>query len=401
MKVAIFTNAYRPLVSGVVNSVELIRRGLIRTGNIPYVFAPHAGDYKDTQAGVWRFRSVSLTQKVEFPIAIPYSTRIFPMIPRMGIDVIHTHHPFLLGEVGAFFAKHLQVPLVYTFHTQLEKYAHYIPLPSDLVRKAARDYVTAYTKKCSCIICPSPAIRGLLDEYGVTCRVEVLQNAIDVKAYRKADGSSIRRSLGLTDELLCIFTGRMGIEKNLSFMLRSFKKAHSHFPKLRLMLLGDGPIWEELKLQAIDLDIADYVFFPGRVSYAEIPAYYAAADLFVMTSTTEVKPLAVLEGMAAGLPVIAVDACGTGDTVTNGHDGLLSECNETAYTAIWEKAAQDDALRETMGKNAALTAEQYSLDNYMQKLLALYRELGAKDTPRGSHHNLPKTFQLPGLPNLP
>lgn len=383
MRVAIFTNAYRPIVSGVVNSVYLIRKGLLRSGHKPFVFAPKVPGYREEQSGVWRFHSLNLTNKVNFPVAIPYSSKLFTLIASLGANVIHTHHPFLLGDVGARFAKFLKIPLVYTFHTQLEKYAHYVPLPSPLVRKAAREAVTRYTRKCDCVICPSPQIRELLDEYEVNCRVEVLQNAIDVTSFAKADGSKIRQQFGLNDDhLLCIFTGRMGLEKNLSFMLRAFKRVHEDSSNIRLMLLGDGPILEDLRNEAHNLGIGDYVFFPGRVSYTEIPQYYKAADLFVMTSTTEVKPLAVLEGMSAGLPVIAVDACGTGDTVTDGIDGLLSPCEEEAYAHILAKAVKEDGLRHSMSLQAQETANTYSIENYTQKLVKLYKEVGAQETPR-------------------
>ncbi|MGM9993007.1 MAG: glycosyltransferase [Candidatus Bruticola sp.] len=392
---AIFTNAYRPIVSGVVNSVYLIREGLLRTNNTPFVFAPKVSGYKEEHSGVWRFNSLNLTRKVEFPIAIPYSSHLFALIASMGLNVIHTHHPFLLGDVGAHFAKFLGIPLVYTFHTQLEKYAHYVPLPNKLVCKAAREAVYKYTSRCDCVICPSPSIRGLLDDYGVTCRVEVLQNAIDVRSFAKADGQAVRKQLGLTpDHVLCIFTGRMGLEKNLSFLLRTFQRVHSNQPQVRLMLLGDGPILEDLKQEADDLGVAPYVFFPGRVGYTEIPSYYKAADLFVMTSTTEVKPLAVLEGMAAGLPVIAVDACGTGDTVTDGRDGLLCSCDEDAYTNILTKAVAESEQRLAMGRNAVQTASTYSLENYMEKLLKIYREVGAKDTPRNKAANIFNSGEL-------
>ena len=379
MKVALFTNAYRPIVSGVVNSVDLIRKGLLRAGHIPFVFAPQVPDYKEEHAGVWRFRSMSLTRKVEFPLAIPYSSRIFALIPKMGINVIHVHHPFLLGEVGAYFAKQLGVPLVYTFHTQLEQYAHYVPLPADLVRWAAREHVAAFTKHCDCIICPSPSVRGLLDDYGVTCRVEVLQNAIDVRAFQNASGERLRRELQLEPEhVLAIFTGRLSLEKNLSFLIDAFNQVHARHPQLRLMLLGDGPIMEELKQEVLEYGLEGQVFFPGRVSYDKIPEYYAASDLFVMTSTTEVKPLAVLEGMASSLPVIAVNACGTGDTITHGVDGLLSPCDKAAYCQILEQATADQQLRQKLGASARQTAQQYSLDAYTDKLVALYREVGAK-----------------------
>jgi len=81
LRVAIFTNAYRPVVSGVVNSVDLIRKGLLRQGHKAFVFAPQVAGFREQHSGVWRFLSISLTRKVEFPLPVPYSTRIFPLIP--------------------------------------------------------------------------------------------------------------------------------------------------------------------------------------------------------------------------------------------------------------------------------------------------------------------------------
>lgn len=376
MKIAFFTNAYRPTVSGVVNSVDVMRKGLMSAKHTPFIFAPETPGYREEHAGVWRFPSMNLLRKVEFPLAIPYSKRLFALIPRLSLDIIHVHHPFLLGDVGSYFAKQLKLPLVYTFHTQLEQYAHYVPLPQELVRWAARERVASFANNCDCVICPSPSIRNLLDEYGLNCRIETLQNAIDIKAFSKCRDRALRKSLGVTPEcVLAIFTGRLSPEKNLTFLLQACQEVHKRHPELRLLLLGDGPSKENLQEQATQLGLANVVLFPGKVAYHLIPSYYAAADLFVMTSTTEVKPLAVLEAMASGLPVIAVDACGTGDTVTHEHDGLLCRCNLADYVHILERAVSDSSLRQTLGSEAKCTAQSYSIENYISKLTSIYEQL--------------------------
>lgn len=378
MRVGIFTNAYRPLVSGVVNSIDLIRKGLLRRGHKVFLFAPEYRGYREEHSGVWRFRSLSLTRRVDFPLPIPFSTRIFRLIPRLRLDVIHTHHPFLLGNVGVYFARKLGLPVVYTFHTQLEQYAHYVPLHQDFVRFMARNSVADYMRKVDRVICPSPSVRALLDEYGVERPVHVLENAVDTSAFRNAEGEALRRRLGIAPgRVVCLYAGRLGREKNLAFLLRAFSAVHRKDPRAMLMLVGDGPERESLQALARELGLAEQVLFAGRIDYRRIPQYYAAADLFVMTSVTEVKPLAILEAMASGLPVVAVAASGSQDTVTHGRDGLLSSCCEEEYARVLSRAVGDEALRRRLGARAPATAQRYSIDAYIDRLLEIYRAAGS------------------------
>lgn len=387
MRVGIFTNAYRPFISGVVNSVDVIRKGLLRKGQTPFVFAPEYPGFREEHAGVFRFRSVGLpsTSKVQFPIPIPFSTKLFPKIPRMGLQVIHTHHPFLLGDVGAHFAKKLGVPLVYTFHTQLEQYAHYIPFNQNVVRNMARSTVVTYSRKCDLIIAPSPTIRALLDEYEIETRVETLQNAIDLSRFDGVSGKPTRLRLGLPSEAtVLMYAGRTGKEKNLDFLLRAFAELSRRQPLARLVIVGDGAHLESLRDLAAELQLQETVVFAGAVDYHDMPGYFAAADLFVITSVTEVKPLVVLEAMASGLPVAAVAACGTEDTITHDFDGLLSANNLADYTQVLNQAVSDPAARRQMGANARQTVRQYSIEGYTQRLVELYAELVDQKRPTRS-----------------
>lgn len=367
MRVGIFTNAYRPIISGVVNSVDLIRKGLLSQGHTPFVFAPRFPGYREAHAGVYRYCSASLSRQVQFPLPCPFSPAHSRRIRKLNLDVVHTHHPFLLGRTALGFG----LPVVFTFHTQYEQYAHYIPLPGALVRAAARRFVVEYVSRCHLVICPSPVLRELLErDYRLTTRMEVLPNAIDLSSFEGRDGSSTRRALGFgSEEIVALYAGRMGLEKNLEFLLRAFARVRN--PRARLVIVGDGPMLGHLKALAAELGAP--VIFTGRVDYASMPLYYAAADFFAMASTTEVKPLVVLEAMASGLPVVAVAACGTQDTITHGRDGLLSPCAQHEFTAILEQAFQSD--RTLMSAQARSTARAYSIEPYTRRLVELYASL--------------------------
>lgn len=373
MNIGIFTNAYKPIISGVVNSINLIKSGLEDRGHRVFIFAPRYKGYGDREKDVHRFFSVNLTTRVDFPVAIPYSFRLFKLIPNLELDIIHTHHPFILGEVGANFAKKLKIPLVYTFHTQFEQYSHYIPFNQNIVRKVTRFSVIKYAQKCNLIICPSSTILSLLDNYGITSPIEVIPNAIDISAFDHPDAEPVRKKYGLTgkDKLL-IYVGRIGLEKNLGFMLKAFKKARESVPDAKLMIVGEGPELDPLKDFAVNLEIGDSVIFPGRVEYCDIPSYYGAGYAFIITSTTEVKPLAILEAMASGLPIVAISAAGSSDTVTGGFDGLLTDNNMDNYVNALLKLLEDRDYRDKLSSGAKATSKKYSMRHTAQRLEKLF-----------------------------
>jgi glycosyltransferase involved in cell wall biosynthesis len=366
------------VVSGVVNSLDEIRKGLLKRRHTPFLFAPEVKGYREKHAGVFRFPSVEFDRSVEFPVPIPFSARLSRLVQRMDLDLIHSHHPILIGATAANFAKRHKLPLVYTFHTQIEQYTHYVPFFShETVRDAARSKVSRYLAKCELIICPSPTIRDLIDSYGVTTRVETVPNAIDTKKFTPPHNcqTGLRERLGLPSEtVISVSVGRLASEKGLPFLLRAFAalgcdEAH------HLVMVGSGPQGQELREMSRELGLESRVHFLGALPYREMPSVYGQCDLFAICSTTEVKPLVVLEAMASGLPVLAVSACGTRDTVTHGKDGLLCSLDEEQFGAAWARLSQDRTMRKTLGEEGRRSARNFGIDAYVDKLCRLYQEV--------------------------
>lgn len=376
MRVGLFSNAYHPLISGVVNSLEGIRQGLLENGHQVYLFAPQVRGYEDQQPNIFRFASLEMSRRVSYPIPIPYSGKLFRLLRGLELDVIHAHHPILLGDVAASFALQKQVPLVYTFHTQLEQYSHYIPLNQQVVKGMARSRLTRYLNKCQLVIAPSAGVRGLLDSYGVKSRVVTLPNAIDTARFAAGapPSSDWRRAHNIPEgAVVSLSVGRLGREKNLDFLLKSFAAVTTSVPHI-LMLVGDGAEREHLLQLAGELGITERVRFTGSIPYSDMPAVYSACDLFAICSTTEVKPLVVLEALASGLPVLAVAACGTSDTLHHRLDGWLSPARQEPYVKGWTTLVESASFRAELGAQARQTASAYSFDVYLERLTALYEE---------------------------
>lgn len=363
MRVGVFTNAYRPIISGVVNSIDLIRHELLRQGHVPFVWAPRFPGFREEHAGVFRYPSLSLTRQVQFPLPLAFRCR---SLKPLALDILHTHHPFLLGDTARAYARELGIPLVFTFHTQYEQYCHYVPLPQEPLRRLTRWAVLRFARRCDLLVAPSPMIADWLRDQGLRVWTETVPNAIDLRRFTEASPDGVRERLGVpAGDRLALYAGRLGVEKNLEFLLEAFAAVAG--PRDHLAIVGDGPVLERLKARA-----GQRVYFPGRVDYQDMPAWYAAADLFAMSSVTEVKPLVVLEALASGLPVVAVAACGTADTLTHGHDGLLSPCEQPAFQASLRQALTTDLT--AMAANARRTALDYGIEGYVRRLVDLYRE---------------------------
>ena len=248
MRVGLFSNAYRPVVSGVVNSLVEIRRGLLHRGHTPFLFAPEVKGFQESHAGVFRFPSVDLDPSVGFPVPIPVSARLARLIPRMNLSLIHSHHPILIGAAAANFARKLHLPLVYTFHTQIEQYTHYVPFfRQQYVKERTRKKMRQYLSKCDTIICPSPGIRPVIESYNVGTPIVDLPNAIDLTKFQ-GNGEAhaeMRRRLSIPqDALVSLSVGRLATEKGLTFLFQAFaalERENHH-----LVVVGSGPKNEEL-----------------------------------------------------------------------------------------------------------------------------------------------------------
>ena len=379
MKIAIYTNAYKPIINGVVNTITLLKEGLNAQGHEVIIFAPDYYGYRDQEEGVYRFTSVDLTRKVRFPVAIPWCPRLNRVLRNFGPDIVHAHHPFVLGPIALRMARHLKVPLVITFHTQYEQYAHYIPVfRGDFIQRLTRNRIRWFVASADLVTTPAETIRELLRSYGVKKEIIMLPNPISLSGFNYQEGGTVRRQWGLSaEDLVLISVGRLGIEKNLGFMLEAFAVITSLVAEMpvRLVLVGDGPEEARLREMGAKLGLGDRVIFAGSVPYAAIPSYLAAADLFLMSSIAEVKPLVLLEAMGAGLPIVAVKASGAVDTVIHGNEGLLTELDKHEYANAVVDLLRDKERRMAMSRRAKETVGRYALDKVTAQLAALYEVL--------------------------
>ena len=376
MRVALFTNNYLPFRGGVTTAVETLRTGLEASGHQAWVFAP-ASDTAGDSPGVFRYPSIPAPTYPGFAVPFPCSPRLARVARGLRPDIVHAQHPFLLGVTARRLARRLAVPLVFTYHTRYEKYAHYVPAPERLVAALAVRLACRFADRAELVIAPSACIAETLRTRGVRARVAVVPTGVPLDRFRPGAAGAARRALGLTPEaLVCLYVGRLDREKSVERVIEAFGLIAGALPQARLLLVGQGSHAEALGRRAAASPARDRIRLMGGVAREALPAYYRAADLFLFASETETQGLVLAEAHACGLAAVAVRASGVEEVVVDGATGLLTkpDARDLADAAIG--LLLDPARRAAMGAAGRLVAERaFSATGQVAAMVELYAGL--------------------------
>ncbi len=374
VNIGFFTDSYVPRRSGVVRAVETAARGLREQGHRVCIFAPAYPGHIDTDPDVYRFPSIAAPGHTDFPLAVPYSAAHLRRIRDLRLALVHSHSPFLLGGLGVWLARTLKLPLVFTYHTLYAEYAHYAPLVGELTRPFVIAYTTAYCNRCDRVLVSVPSLAHVLRSYGVRTRIDVAPSVgVDPEEFTRPSPGAVRAWFRIPDDaVLLLFVGRLGREKGVPLLLDTMPGLPSH---VWLLLVGDGPERRDLEAQAQRLGLAGRVIFAGEQDHAHVVDALFASDLFVFPSQTETLGLAVLEAMAAGRAVVAVQGGSIPEIVRDGETGRVVPADPAALRQAIVDLANDPELRRTMGARAAAVSAAYSQARVVAQLLEIYQEM--------------------------
>jgi glycosyltransferase involved in cell wall biosynthesis len=215
----------------------------------------------------------------------------------------------------------------------------------------------------------------ILRELDVESPIEIVPNGVELTSFIQADSLS-RAEYGFDEEdILLIYTGRLAPEKNLDFLLLAFAGVSQAVENAHLLIVGDGPIKEELQKLAKDLEITKSVHFMGLIPYDKMPDYLAMCDIFVIASISETFGLVIAEAMGTGLPIMGIHSPGVGDIVEDGVTGFLSTKNLPAFTAKLTRLCLQDQLRLKMGRAARKASQKYDIEHTTRLMLERYERL--------------------------
>lgn len=302
-------------------------------------------------------------------------------------DLVHSHY-WVSGVVAHRLQQAWDVPMVQMFHTLGHLKNRVAKSPADretASRLQTEQLVVGWADR---IIAATPLERAQLSWYygADPGKITVVPAGVDTEQFHPRDRARVRAQLGLPglDTPILLFVGRIERLKGIDTLLESVAVVSRTCSgrNLKALIVGGGGQTEEenSELRRIvqlyrDLNLQEQVSFIGSQPQEMLPLYYAAADITVMPSHYESFGLVAVEAMASGTPVIASNVGGLSYTVKSGESGFLVP--EENHFALAEKVhflLKNPDVRERMGRQAALHAQQYSWRNIASDMIATYDE---------------------------
>jgi 1,2-diacylglycerol 3-alpha-glucosyltransferase len=393
LNIGIFTDSYRPEISGVVSSICTLKQALEERGHRVSIFAPSNVNAEDEER-VFRLPSMPVFFEKSLRLAIGVTPEAMSAINRHDLDLVHTQTEFSIGVFGKIAARMLDLPLIHTYHTMYKDYLHYLDLGAkrvparppkrhDVIRQLSEDMVRNLSRdfcnSCDTVIAPTDKVRDLLAEYGVKPPVKVLPSGVRLERFEAAARDPeargrARRELGIPESApLVAFIGRVAQEKSIDMVIRAMPAVIARLPGAKLLVVGEGPERQALEGLAAELLPPGGFIFAGSRPWAGIPDYYRAADAFVTASVTETQGLTVLEAMAAEVPVAARQDPSFASMIEDGKDGLLFS-GQVELTGALVKLLSDPALARGIAVAARDKARSFSAQSFGEGAEAVYDE---------------------------
>ena len=372
LRIAIFSDSALPILNGVSISIDMLVRELRNRGHSVHIYTASHFGYRDTDPNTFRFRAFETPWTKGYPLALPPFIGMLRRFRNNTYDIIHTHTPYTIGFVGLRWAQSHNIPIVATYHTLYDRYAHYIPyFPRRYVRFKIAKHTNYYYNRVNHVITPSRAAQKWLRRHAVETPISVIPTG--TPSGGMLNRAEIRASLGLLPEhRALLYVGRIAKEKNLDTLLDMAKLVFSKEPHARLFLVGDGPYRQGAAEYARQLAIGDRVTFVGFVLREEVDKYYAASDLFTFSSISETQGLVVQEAMAHGLPAVVVSGGGAGEAVEDGANGYLVPNEPEIFSQTVLELLQNADLIERLSQGARRSTRGHTPQDMAEDVLSVY-----------------------------
>jgi glycosyltransferase involved in cell wall biosynthesis len=353
---------YAPVLGGIENHVRLLAENQAAEGNQVTVLVTSrtAHTTMEEMNGVEVIKAARLAHIASTPISVMLPWHLAHQQPH----VTHLHYPYPVGEASQLFFGRSD-RLILSYHANIVRQASilrfYRPLLDRLLAKVDKILVASPQAMEGSPLLQPYRNKCVLVPYGIDRRPFLVRRPDEVRALHKRYGGGP----------WLLFVGVLRYYKGLQYLLQAMPGIRA-----RLMIVGDGPMGPQLRVQAQSMGLGERVVFAGRVSEEELPAYYQAADIFVLPSSerSEAYGLVQVEAMTSGLPVVCTELH-TGTTFVNRHgeSGLVVPPKDPAALASAIQALlDDDALCRRLGQGAHARSEIFAAEDMLRTIQKLY-----------------------------
>lgn len=375
MKIGFFTDGYLPQPNGVATSVAAWARELKKLGHEVYIIAPKYQNFKDKSDRIIRLPSLKILNKPDIRLGFPFSTKSIGKIYKLQFDIIHATSGGSISTLGLIVARLKKIPFVFTYYTRWNHFAHYFFKGKIIRPRMIETASKIFCNKCDCIIVPMPKIKDELISFGVKKPIVAIPSGVDLDKFNKQKKGFLRKKTGIKNGKILLYVGRLGQEKSVDFLLKAFKQIHYKDPAINLVLIGDGPEKNNLKQLAERLNIEKNIYFTGLINQEEMGKAYSDAEIFVFASTTETQGMVILEALASGLPVVAVNDAVYDGVIKDKTNGVLVDNDPEQFAKACLKILSSASYRKKLSENAIDSMQNFSLSATAKSFEKLYGKL--------------------------
>ncbi len=373
LNIAVVTETYPPDINGVAHTLSKIVQGLQARGHVIWLVRPRQpgvdvalvnNSYQELLV-----RGLPIPFYRQLRLGLPAKRELLRLWTRQRPDIVHIATEGPLGWSALQVARKLKLPISTDFRTNFHAYSQHYGI--GWLRGAILAYMKKFHNAAHATMVPTAALEGELAGSGFK-RLSVVPRGIDTSLFSPAQRQAkLRSSWGVSEQdRVLLYVGRLAVEKNLGAVIDSYRALKLQHPDIKLVLVGDGPLRNELQQKHPDI-----VFAGFRVGQ-DLARHYASADLFMFASKTETFGNVTIEAMASGLAVVAFRHAAAGELIVSGKNGMLAEPSDVqGFQAAAQALLNDPAHMRAVGQQAWQTAHALGWPKVVEKTESIFQKI--------------------------
>ena len=388
--ICLLNDSFAPVIDGVANAVMNYAKNLSSDEESSVVITPDYPGADDSQFPypVLRYPSLDLRKSTGYTAGIPFAPELLRSLEPYHVQLLHSHCPIVSTMLARELRQVLDVPLILTYHTKFDIDIANI-MHSRALQEASKRALLENINACDEVWAVSQGAADNLPPLGYEGECVIMHNGVDLPRgrVRQAQIDAVTEGFDLPVQVpVYLFVGRIMWYKGLRIILDALAALDQEKRDFRMVFVGGGGDFDQVKAYSEKLGLAKKVFFAGPVHQREaLRAWYCRADLFLFPSTFDTNGLVVREAAACALGSVLIAGSCAAEGVTNERNGLLIEENaqslahclcglsKEAMSLIGSYAQKELYLSWEDAVKAARERYQVVIDRYNSGAYAPYR----------------------------
>ena len=385
MRILIANDQHWPMKSGVATAVRTLAQGLASNGHAVMVVAPSqtGRGYKeiDENYEITRIRSFGLAFRKNLRVSVTYDREMRRILDEFQPDVVHVHTQLTVGLGMLRAAVHRGIPVVATNHVMPDNMVKNIKILAPVSRPFSyilTEYGALLYRGAKRIVMPTESAIKLFNTDRIEAPAVAISNGINLDKFNpgKTKSAIFTKFKIPRNKTLITYIGRVDEEKHIHILVQALELLRWSGKDFHAVIVGTGNARKQLDELIHTLQLGDHVTFTGLVSDEDLVQLHRIGDIYVMPSPTELQCLAMLEAMASGKPVVAVDAGALGELCLTGKNGYLIAVDDVEAMATALVDLLDNPKKRTKyAKNSVEIAKKHDVHVIIPKFEKLYHEV--------------------------